>query len=188
MKRIKLSKTSWLILAAGVFVVVLVGLGLTRSQQMRQQTELNQAMDITETRLEKLEVKSLQRQEAELQQQLDENVIDLEEVKDRLRQTVVSVDVVDELFKIAKYSNVELMVLRTSTISDESLGSIYCMSTKVSGSVTGNTTDILNFIINLNNGLSTGVVQTVGVSIPDESDGGGSSASLSVIVYSYEGE
>jgi hypothetical protein len=62
------------------------------------------------------------------------------------------------------------------------------MSTKVSGSVTGNTTDILNFIINLNNGLSTGVVQTVGVSIPDESDGGGSSASLSVIVYSYEGE
>jgi hypothetical protein len=35
MKGIKISKTGWIILSAGIFVVVLAGLGITRSGQVK---------------------------------------------------------------------------------------------------------------------------------------------------------
>ena len=56
MKKLKLSKTSWLILAAGVFIVVLVGLGLTRSQQIREQSGLDDELSVTQKRLDNLQV------------------------------------------------------------------------------------------------------------------------------------
>ena len=46
MKGLKLSKTSWLILSAGVFIVVLAGLGLTRSQQMKEQTKVADELNL----------------------------------------------------------------------------------------------------------------------------------------------
>jgi len=38
----KLSKTGWLIIIIGVFVIILAGLGTVRSQQVREQDQLNE--------------------------------------------------------------------------------------------------------------------------------------------------
>jgi len=185
MKRLKLSKTSLLILSAGVFIVILSGLGLTRSQQLSEQTLLDEALAITTSRLNNLEAPQLEMEEAELQRRLDETMAEFEEVKDRMRQTVVSADVTDELFRIAEYSNVEIMTMITSAQSDGKLGAISCLTTSINTNVRGSTSDLIDFVLNLNSGYTTGIVRSVNISIPEDAQSENASAAMSV--YSYEG-
>ena len=187
MKGIKLSKTSWLILSAGVFIVILAGLGLTRSQQLSEQSQLDDTLAVTMSRLDSLGVTQLELEEAELKQRLDESMVEFAEVKDRLRQTVVSVDVTDELFRIAEYSNVEIMSMMTSAQTDGKLGSVSCLSTSITANVKGSTDDLIDFVINLNSGYTTGIVRMVNISIPEDTQSDNSTAAISMSVYSYEG-
>jgi hypothetical protein len=184
--KFKLSKTSWLLLAAGIFIVLLAGLGMTRTQQIRQQTELDDALVLTTSRLDKFDVGQLELEEAELQQRLNESTAELEEVKERLHHTVASVDVTDEFFRIAEYSNVEIMNFSTSGKSVDSLGTVACLRTDISASVQGDTPDLIDFVINLNNGFTTGIIKAVNITIRD-TEGVDSSASINLTIYSYEG-
>jgi hypothetical protein len=186
MNRLKLSKTSWLILSAGIFVVILAGLGLTRSQQLREQTELDEALGISTARLNTLEVSELEMEEAILQQRLDESTAEIVEAKERLRQTVVSVDVTDEFFRIAEYSNVEVYNYGSTAQAIGKLGSVGFLITTINANVKGSTAELINFVINLNNGYTTGIVQTVSISIPEYTEEKESSATINMIVYSYE--
>lgn len=186
MKGIKLSKTSWLILAAGVFIVILAGLGLTRSQQLDEQNQLDEALALSTSRLNMLEVSQLKLEEAELQQRLDETMVEFEEVKDRLRQTVVSVDVTDELFRIAEYSDVKIMSMMSSAQSNGNLGPISCLTTSIRANIMGSASDLIDFILNLNSGYTTGIVQSVNISIPEETSDN-STAAITLSIYSYEG-
>ncbi len=183
----KLSKISWLILSAGVFIVVLAGLGLTRSQQLQEQTRLDEELVITETRLNNLQVTQLRQQQEELQEQLDENIIELAEAKDKLRWPIASVDVTDEFFSIAHYHGLEVMRLSTSTIKPEMLTVIGCSTISLTASVTGDLSDVINFIISLNNDFTTGIVESINISIPETSSENQPSANIQMIIYSYEG-
>jgi hypothetical protein len=187
MKGLKLSKTSWLILSAGVFIVILAGLGLTRSQQLSEQTLLDEALDSSTSRLNMLDVSQLELEEAELKQRLDETKVEFDEVKDRLRQTVVSVDVTDELFRIAEYSNVEISTMTSSPQSNANLGSVPCLLTTFSANVKGTTSDLIDFVINLNSGYTTGIVRSVNISIPEDTESDNATAAISMSVYTYEG-
>ena len=202
MKGIKLSKTSWLILSAGVFVVILAGLGVTRSQQVREQSRMNDEMGISATRLDKIDVTALKRQLEDLNQKVEGGQAQLDEARERLKQTVISVDVTDELFKIADYSGVIVMTLTTSTITPGKLEGIGLKTISLSAQAKGDLDKIVDFVINLNNGYATGYVQSAQISIPPESGtsvGAGGEEGLQpaedeptvavqMIVYSYEGD
>jgi hypothetical protein len=166
MKGIKLSKTGWLILSGGVFVVMLAGLGVTRSQQMGEQNRLNEELGLSETRLDKLDVTDLRRQLEDLGIKVEESQGQLEEARERLRQTVVSVDVTDEFFKIAEYSGVTVTSMSTSVIAPNELEGIGLQTIALSAQVEGDFEKIVDFVINLNNGYATGHVKTAQIDIP----------------------
>ena len=168
MKGIKLSKTGWLILSAGVFVVILAGLGVTRSQQISEQSRMNEELSLSETRLNNLDVTDLRRQLEELNLQVEEGQTQLNESKERLRQTVVSVDVTEEFFDIATYSDVTIKNITTSKISPNEMEGIGLEKISLAAQVKGEFEDIVDFVINLNNGYATGHVQTVQMNIPLE--------------------
>jgi hypothetical protein len=203
MKGIKLSKTSWLILSAGVFVVILAGLGVTRSQQLREQTRMNDELGLSETRLDKLDVTELRRQIEDLQQQVEQGQTQLDDAKERLRQTVISVDVTDEFFKIADYSGVKVMNLTTSKIAPNDLEGIGLETIALAAQVNGDFDKIIDFVINLNNGYATGYVESAQITVPlpssevtEEPQEEGeepaappdseTSVTVQMIVYSYE--
>jgi hypothetical protein len=205
MKGIKLSRTSWLILSAGVFVVILAGLGVTRSQQVQEQASMNDELSLSKTRLDKIDVTTLKRQLDDLNQQVESGQAQLDDARKRLRQTVVSVDVTDELFKIAAYSGVTVMNLTTSTIADKTLEGIGLKTISLNIQAKGDLDKIVNFVINLNNGFATGYVQSAQISIPtpeseQDGDSGGNgevveetaqdetTVSVQMVVYSYEGD
>ncbi len=168
MKGIKLSKTGWLILSAGIFIVILAGLGVTRSQQISEQSSMNEELSLSETRLNNLDVTDLRRQLEELNLQVEEGQAQLNEAKERLRQTVVSVDITEEFFKIANYSDVTIMNITTSKITPNEMEGIGLDKISLAAQVKGDFEDIVDFVINLNNGYATGHVQTVQMNIPLE--------------------
>jgi len=184
--KIKLSKASWLILSAGIFVVVLAGLGVTRSQQLQQQSKLDETLAMSESRLSKIEVTQLDQQLETLGKQVAEAEAQLSEAKDRLRQTVVSVDVTDKFFVIAGYSNVAVQNISNTAIQKTTLGGVGVSTMSVSARVTGAVEDIIDFVINLNSGFTTGVVKSATITVVSGDDEAGSSAAIQMVVHSYE--
>ena len=183
----KLSKTSWIILSSGLFVVILAGLGLTNSQQAKEHTEIKDKLTVAEMRLDKVQSTVMPQDLEELQLQLNESMIRLAEDKDRLRHIIESIDVVDEFFLIASYCDVVIMNLSSSKISGDVLQGIPCSMVKLSATVTGTTMDIINFVISLNHDFSVGVVESAQISVAEVIDTGESTAGIQMIIYSYEG-
>lgn len=183
----KLSKTSWLILSVGIFIVVVAGLGLTRSQQIQEKSQLDEELSIVEMRLNKLQVQQLHQQQEELQERLDESTIQLGATKDRLNQTIESIDVTDEFYAIAESCKATVESISTSSIKSEKLGNIACSMIQINAQVTGELPNLIDFVISLNNDFTTGVVKSAHMSI-EETTEEESLANIMMVVYSYEGD
>ena len=185
---LKLSKTSLLILLAGIFIVIVAGLGLTRSQQTQAQGQLDEELSIAEMRLNKLQETQLRQQQEELQKQLDESAIRLAAAKDKLRHSVESIDVTDEFFAIAQSSGVAVASVSSSTIKSGELKGVGCSVITLNAVVAGDVPDFISFIISLNNDFTTGVVESAQMSIPETADAGESSTNIKMVVHAYEGD
>ncbi len=184
----KLSKTSWLILSIGIFVVVLAGLGLTRSQQLQAQGQLGEELGVAEMRLNKLGVEELHLKQEDLQRQLDERIAELAGAKDKMRQTVESINVTDEFFEIAQSCYVEIDSISSSNIKSDKLGNINCSVITLDALVEGEVSNIIDFAIKLNNDFTTGIVESARISIPEITDEEEPKISVDMVVYTYEGK
>jgi len=186
MKFLKLSKASWLILAAGVFVVVLAGLGITRSQQIQEQDKLDQDLGISHKSLDNIQVTDLKARLDELQQKTDEEQLQLDEARSRLDKTVVSVDVTDEFFSIADYCGVLVMTMSTSPISNNKYEGIGLQMTSLSATAKGDLENVIQFVISLNNDFTTGLVRSFQIEIPQDAENV-PTVNVQMVIYSYEG-
>jgi hypothetical protein len=186
MKFIKLSKTSWLILSAGVFVVVLAGLGITRSQQMQEQDKLSQELSISKRSLENAQVADLKARLDELNQRTEEEQLQLDDARSRLDKTVVSVDVTDEFFSIADYCGVRVITMSTTPIQNTKYEGIGLKTTSLSATATGDLDQVIQFVMSLNNDFTTGLVRTFQIEIPEDPQKE-PSLSIQMVIYSYEG-
>jgi hypothetical protein len=187
MKGIKISKAVILILAAGVFIVGLLSLGVTRYNQMSEQSDLNDELALSEIRLSNMDLNSLELQLSELEEQLLESESQLEEAKNRLKQTVISVNVTDKLYEIAEFYNVIIDNIGTTKNQSITYNGIGCLSISVSAAVSGELSNIIDFIVGLNNNFDTGYVQSTQLTIYDDTAESGTSANIVMVVYSYEG-
>ena len=184
----KLGRTSWMILLAGLFVVVAASLGLARSQQISAQSQLNDELGIANARVSNLQIAHLREQEEDLRAQVAEGQERVDEAKDRLRNdTVLSVEITDDFFAIAEACNVDVMSVSTAGLDEQELGEVVCQSVPFSGTVQGTLTDLVRFIHKLNSDYTTGVVKNAQITISSE-DGVLPSADVRLIAYTYEGD
>jgi hypothetical protein len=184
---LKLSKTSWFILSIGLFIVIIAGLGLTHSQQLKAQSQLDDELDIAEMRLSKLGFDELRLKQEDLQRQLDERNLELTEAKDKLRQTIESIHVTDEFFEIAQSCYVQVDSISSSDIKTGKLGDISCSIITLKATVEGEVSNIIDFVIKLNNDFTTGVVESARMSIP-ECTQEEPQINIDMVVYTYEGK
>ena len=209
MKGLKLSKASWLILSAGIFIVILAGLGLTRSQQIKEKNSLDDELSLSEKRLATVQTTQLSQQLENLRGQVEESQSQLKEAQARLHQTVISVDVTDAFFKTAEYCSVNVTNLSTATIARSKYEGIAISTISLNAKVTGEKKNIINFIFSLNNSYITGKVQTAQITfasdtaqgdtpVSGEESGvtssenatlvpGMADATVTMLIYSYEG-
>ena len=190
MKGLKLSKTSWLILSAGLFVVVLAGLGMTRSQQLQQLSTSTDQLQIATARLNKLDTAGLKAQAATLEQQVTVGKSDLQDAISRLNKSVVSADVAEEFYNIADSSGVTVKSFTSSPISSNHLQGIPVSATNISGAVSGTLQQVIAFISNLNTSFRTGYVESATIQIQAPPASGIDTDALAqstiqLVIYSY---
>lgn len=185
MKGFKLSKTGLLILAAGAFIVVLAGLGITRYSQISEQNGLNEALSVSETRLTAVNLQPYEVQKAELLEQFIASQSLLEEARNRLIQTVISVDVTGKFYEIAVFHSIIVNSISTTKNTVEDYEGVVCTLITISAKVTG-LSHVVDFIAGLNNNFSTGFVQSVKIDIGDDTVENGASADILMVVYTYE--
>lgn len=187
-KELKLSKTSRVFLSTGILVVILGSLGLTRSQQIGTQKKLDEELSLAQMRIDKLPTKQLQQQKEELERKLEESLSQLDIAKESLQQPVESDDVIEEFFAIADSCRVGIANIAASNIRTSQLENVDCRTILINSSVKGKLPNLIDFVISLNNDFTTGIVNTVGISIQEETEDGNSSASVQMEVNTYKGD
>jgi hypothetical protein len=180
----KISKASWMILSAGVFIIILAGLGMTRSGQIKEFDVLSANVTFNSARLNNLQVGQLQTEINEYQEQLKDSQGQVAEVRDKLKQTVISVDVADKFYEVAAFCGVVVNTLSTSAVVQQPYAKIDCEATSVNSVVSGDQEDIVKFVLALNDNFSTGFVRSAQISFSTE---GLSNVSIQMIVYSRKG-
>jgi cell division protein FtsB len=184
---LKLSKTSWLIIIIGVFVIVLIGLGIVRSQQVHQQNELNEQLALTRSKIQVIQLEQLSLRQGDLERQLSETDSQSESAKKILSQPVRSVTISDFLFDTAEANSVNITEINSSGLASEELAGVTCSVLPFTAKVEGELTNLVSYITKLNNDLATGFVKSVEISVPETSSTKKPSANIQLIIYTYQG-
>ena len=186
MKKIKinLSKTSWIILSVGVFIVVLAGLGVTYSQQIKEKNKLQDELAVTDMRLEKFNIEELQQQETQLEAAMNTEVAKLESAVLEINRIIESIDVTDNCYLLASQSGVEVIDIGTTEIESAEIGELGLFQIAIRVGVSGPLPNIVDYITELNDNFSTGHVVTVDMNFDKELP----YATIQFIIYSYEGD
>lgn len=136
MRFMKLSKTAWLILGIGIFVIALGSLYFLYARQGDEQNELNDSLSMAEAALPPLmsEKEDWENQLSQLESDLSQLESNLTETEDNLAQaaailsrtaatslpeSVESIEYDEELFKIADGWRLEIVSLTASEPNDE---------------------------------------------------------------------
>lgn len=182
----RLTKTSWLIIIVGGFIIILAGLGIVRSQQVNEQSELSERLALAQSKLQGIQLDRLSHRQKELEQQLSETVSQSKTGRAILSQPIGSISISAIVFDIAEANNVEITEISSSGMAQNELKGVPCLTLPLTTKVEGEVTDLVSFITQLNEDLATGAVQSLTISIPETTDKK-ASASIQLVVYAYQG-
>ncbi len=166
----KLTKTSWIILAIGIVAITFGSLGEARSQQLNEGKQLSDELAVAEMRLSKLDLKPLSSQQQGLEEQLNQTTSQLETAKARLSQPNDSTTITDAIFRIAQVSGVELIEISSSSLTQGKLDKVAGLLLPLNTLVRGDVPNLIDFIMRLNNDLPTAIVKSVEITIPKATD------------------
>ena len=182
----KLSKRGWIITAMAVFVIATASLGIIYFQQFQRQEELDKQLAQAQTNLDNAQVTRLISDKAELEVRLVEATARLETVKGTLINQIESSTVVETLFDVAEAHNLEIIELTSSVSSKQNLAGVNFSAILLTARVKGNASNVIDFVIDLNNRFNTGVTGSVTVTIPENSGGDGTTVDVRMTIYSYQ--
>lgn len=204
----KLSKTSWLILTIGIFIIIFSSLGMARSQQVHERNQLNEELSLAMWRLDEFQFEELSSRQEELEEQLSDVMAEFEAAKAVLSQPTGSIATSDTLFDIAKVCRVEVTEISSSDMVREDLEGITCFILPLTARVEGEIPNLIRFITKLNTDFSTGIVKSVEINIPEVTEDPGEtgeesaegqsgeeepeveepSATIRLVLYTYRGD
>ena len=183
----KLSKTSWLMLTIGIFIIAFASLGIARFQQVQEQNQLEAELSVAERRLDNFQLEQFYSQKNELEEQLDRAISQLKAAKDNLGQSIESIEVTDSLFEIVKACGVEVTEISSSGIASDKLEGITCSILRLAIRVEGDVPNLISFITKLNDDFTSGVVKSAEITIPETAGADKSLADIQLVVYTYRG-
>jgi hypothetical protein len=166
--------------------VVLGGLGVTYSQMVKEKKEANEELELTNLRLDMFNISELQSEKGSLEAQLTSSINQHESLSKKLVESVISSDVTEKCYEIASQSNVEIFSIGSTDIKYVELAALECNSINVQIIVTGELSDFVTYVENLNKEFSTGYITSVRIYLEVEEDAD-KKATIQMVVYSYEG-
>ena len=185
---LKISKKTWLIVAIGIFVIAAAGLYMVYSKQVSEQNQLNEQLTLAQSRLSGITLEKLRDQQAELDEQLSQATSQFEALKTVLSQSAGSITVTDILFDIAGAHGVEVTEMTSTGLTDADLEGVPLLVIPVTVKVEGDVPNLVSYVVELNNFLTTGVVESITITIPETGSGEKVSADIQLVAYTHQGE
>ena len=163
----KLSKTSWMLLASGVFIIAFASMGMAYLNQSGQQTQLNQELSQAQLIIKKSSTSELVPRKEELESRLAQAKSRLKEIKSNLSHTEENIEACDSLFDIAETCEVEITSISSSPpLNNARLNEATYSTLQLTVKLNGDIPDLINFILNWTQEHPTGVVESVRMGIP----------------------
>lgn len=177
----RLSRTSWLILSIGIFVIAMGGLYMVYRGQVAQQQEVNSKLSQAQAELPQLvsQREKLESQLAKLENDMAQVISSLESAKAKFPEPVDGIEYSEVLFKIADDSVLKIVILTASGTEDEEVDGIIYSVTFFDVVVKGEVDDVLDFVhvISTSDGFTTTTgelidfttttVELVDISVPE---------------------
>jgi len=185
---LKLSKTSWIILSIGIFVIAFASLGFTRLQQVKEQDLVQEELSLAESRLSSFQFEQYLSQLEELEEQLNDTLAESKSARLILAQQIESIPSTETLFDIADDCEVGITVVSSSGLSGNVLESISCSALSITVNAEGDVPSLIAFVIKLNSDFKTGAVRSVNIVIPEDTTVELPVATIQMIIYSYQGD
>ncbi len=214
--KLKLSRTSWLILSIGIFVIAVGGLYMVYRGQVAQQQEVNSKLSQAQAELPPLvsQREELESQLAGLENDMAQVISSLESAKAKFPESVDGIDYSEVLFNIADDSALKIVILTASGTGDEEVDGIIYSITIFEVVVKGEVDDVLDFVhvISTTDGFTTTTgelidfttttIELVDIGVPDPlseeekedmtaeqiDEALSPWAAIKITVYSYKGE
>lgn len=201
-----LSKTAWLILGIGIFVIAMGGLFVVYRGQAAEQERLNTRLTAAQNALPPLisEKEDLEGQLTALEVVLAEAKSSLSKAKMVFPRSVESIEYDEVLFSIADDWDLKIIRLTASEPSDKDVEGILFSETSFTVEVQGEVDDILTYIHTIANDshFVSATVELEYINVPEplsEEEKGEltteeieekekPSASIKLVVYGYKGE
>ncbi len=161
MKKLNLGKTSRIILIAGVFILVIGGLGYNRFQQAGQQALADEELANAGIRLQQFDNVALEATLVDLQEQLALRKQEVEQSLETLDNSVISADVAEGFYKAAAAKGVTVDLFSSTEISQSVIQGTEVKQTNMSATVSASLADLMDFVISLNNSFTSGYVTEV---------------------------
>jgi type II secretory pathway pseudopilin PulG len=192
---LKSGKPTYLLVILGVVAAIFAGLWVMRSQQAQEQERLYEELSVAVAKLDNVNSDELLSQQAELERQISQTLSQLETAQATVAQSAESISVSGTLFDIAELAGVEVIAISSSPPSGNKWQEIPCIVLPLTVTIEGDVPSLLSFISKLDRALTTAVIRSAVITIPEATDGEESSAesqlpsaNVQLGIYSYQGE
>ena len=186
---IKLSKTTLIFLAVGIFVVLAASLLMAYSQRDQERSQLSEELSSAQASLAKQWAKfssssqEFSYQQGELERQLDTNESQIDTAKTNLRQSIESVEVTDTCFEVARTNNVKIVKISSlDLVTGEELEGIGFFVLPLEVQVRGDLPNLIDFIFELTQQFPTSLLESTEISVTD------SLATVTLDIHHYGGD
>lgn len=186
----KLSRKALIFLGVGILVIFGASLGMLYSQETEEQSRLSQELDVIQLRLDTHSPDEFSFQQRELEWRLARTEVQVNSAKDRLRQSVDSIEVTETLFEVAADNGVEMVEISSPGLSSEDLDSGVYSVLLLAAVVEGDVSHLVDFVLAVGRKFPVGVIESVEITVPAVMGGESAqpSATLSLRIYSYQGD
>ena len=186
--KLKLGKTSWLLIIIGIIVIPLVSLSFIYYQQITRQNQLSEELALAQTKLNGFQFEQLSSRQGELEEQLNQAKSQLETTRCMFSQPNGGITTSNILFDVAEACGVAVTGISSPGLTVADLNGIPCSVLPLTAAVEGDVPALVGFVTELSNELTTGVVQSLEIIIPEAASSDNSSANIQLVIYSYEGD
>lgn len=191
----KLSKVTFLFLVIGIVIIAGASLGMTHSRQVSQQNQLEQQIKSAQQKLSSIDISKISAQQNQLEQEQSTYQSQLDSIKTKLTSSTDSISATEELLNTGPTFKVQVTTLDSPGTSSGTLVNTNCNILTLNIQVDGTLPNIKAYISNISQIFPTSIVTSVQMTSKTQQnqasgDQGGTpaSATVSLVIYDYEGE
>jgi ASC-1-like (ASCH) protein len=184
--KLKVSKKILVYIGLGAYVIVAAAVGYTLFGKLEEQGKVDDALILAMANLEKTDINRLSAQMNDLEDQLEQITSQTDTMKNMMSQEIANVAASTIVFEVAGKNYVEVIDLNSLSAFSEVLENIPCNVVPLEAVIEGKIDDLVSFVTQLSTSLTTGVIKSVNLNIPEVSTGVKPTATISLLIYNYQ--